>query len=305
MIVVFGSVGVDIVTNVARIPRPGETMACDGYVVVPGTKGANQAVAAARAGSAVTHVATCGDDAFGHVAVSIMKESGVDLSHLAIIPKPTGVCLIVVDAQAENTVVAAAGANLETRLAQLSDCPFGAGDTVILQREIPDRDTYAAVALAKARGARVVFNVAPAGPVPAEVLRDVDVLIVNEHELLAVAEAVGIDGGDPKIASCQLSARFGCATIVTLGPLGALSWQDGTFAAIPAPAVIPRDTTAAGDSFTGAFAAALDQGMDFVTAVTRGVISGSISCTRAGAQPSIPTKAEIDAFSPSASRMTA
>jgi ribokinase len=294
MIVVFGSVGVDIVTNVLRIPRPGESVSCDAYRVVPGTKGANQAVAAARAGSAVIHVATCGNDAFGTIAVSIMKESGVDLSHLDIIAAPTGVCLIAVDAQAENTVIAAAGANLATALAQLEGCRFGGGDTLLIQREIPDRETYAAVRLAKARGAQVVFNAAPAGPVPPDVLREIDVLIVNEHELAIVAEPLGIDGADPQDGAERIHAKFGCAVIVTLGREGAIGWHSSRFRSVPALAVKPVDTTAAGDSFTGAFAAALDQGMDFDIALRRGVTAGSISCTRAGAQPSIPLKAEID-----------
>jgi ribokinase len=294
MIIVFGSIGVDLVTNVEHIPHPGETVLCEGYFVVPGSKGANQAVAAARAGSNVVHVASCGNDGFAPLAVSIMKEAGVDLTHVATVAKPTAVALITVDARAENAIVVASGANRSTTVAQLEHCPFGPGDTVVLQREIPDSETFAAVALAKARGARVVLNVAPAGAVPEQTLRALDVLVVNEHEALVVARAVGIESADPEDAVREIAARFGCATIVTLGAEGAVGWTDGVRRRAPALPVTPVDTTAAGDAFTGAFAAALDQGMGVTLALARGAAAGSLACTKAGAQPSIPTKAEID-----------
>lgn len=295
MIIVFGSIGVDLVTRVAHIPHPGETVLCEGYIVVPGSKGANQAVAAARAGSSVVHVASCGNDGFAPLAVSTMKEAGVDLTHIASIDRPTAVALITVDDKAENAIVVASGANRATTVAQLERVGFGAGDTVVLQREIPDEATFAAVALAKARGARTVLNVAPAGPIPVETLKALDILIVNEHEALVVARAAGIEVADPEAAAQTINARFGCSAIVTLGPQGAVGWVDGVRRSVPALAITPVDTTAAGDSFTGAFAAALDQGMGFTTALARGAAAGSLACTRMGAQPSIPTKAEIDA----------
>jgi ribokinase len=295
MIIVFGSVGVDLVTNVSHIPHPGETVLCEGYFVVPGSKGGNQAVAAARAGSNVVHVGSCGDDGFAPLAVSIMKEAGVDLTHVAMIAKPTAVALITVDERAENAIVVASGANRATSVAQLERCTFGAGDTVVLQREVPDGETFAAVSLAKERGARVILNVAPAGPVPAETLRALDVLIVNEHEANVVAGAVGIEASNPEEAVRQIHERYGCASIVTLGPDGAVGWIDGVRRTAPALRIVPVDTTAAGDAFTGAFAAALDQGMGFTTALARGAAAGSLACTKAGAQPSIPMKAEIDA----------
>jgi ribokinase len=295
MVVVFGSTGVDLVTRVDHIPHPGETVVCEDYLVVPGSKGANQAVAAARAGSRAAHVASCGDDGFAPLAVSILKEAGVELGHLATVPKPTGVALITVDAKGENAIVVASGANRLTRVSQLQRCPFGAKDTLVLQREIPDRETFAAIALGKSRGARVILNSAPAGPVPAETLASLDILIVNEHEAQVVAQAVGLDSCEPEAAVRAIHERFGCAGVVTLGAKGAVAWINGRRAAAPALKIEPVDTTAAGDSFTGAFAAALDQGMDFTLALARGVVAGSLACTKMGAQPSIPVKAEIDA----------
>lgn len=295
MVVVFGSIGVDLVTRVDHTPHPGETVLCEDYIVVPGSKGANQAVAAARAGSRTAHVASCGDDGFAPLAISIMKEAAIEISHVATVPKPTGVALITVDAKGENAIVVASGANRLTRVSQLEHCPFGAMDTLVLQREIPDRETFAAVALGKSRGARVILNAAPAGPVPAETLASLDILIVNEHEATIVAKSVGLDSSGPEEAVRAIHERFGCAAIVTLGAKGAVGWIDRSRITAPAMEIEPVDTTAAGDSFTGAFAAALDQGMDFPSALARGAIAGSLACTKMGAQPSIPAKKEIDA----------
>lgn len=294
MIVVFGSVAIDLVTNVDRLPKPGETVLCGGYVLVPGSKGGNQAVAAARAGAKVAHIGTCGKDEFATLAKSTLLSSGVDLSHHRTGNAPTCVCLITVDRKAENSIVVASGANMETTVDQLEECRFGAGDTVILQREIRDEETFAAVALAKQRGARVVLNVAPASPVPAEILKMLDILIVNEHEAAIVAEAAGIDSADLDVAARELNRIFGCATVVTLGPQGAIGWNAHERYAVEAPTVEAVDTTAAGDSFIGAFAAALDLGMSFAVALQRGVIAGSLCCTKAGAQPSIPYAKDID-----------
>ncbi len=295
MVIVFGSIGVDLVTRVDSLPHAGETVLCEDYLVVPGSKGANQAVAAARAGSRTAHVASCGDDGFAPLAISIMKEAAVELGHLATVPKPTGVALITVDAKGENAIVVASGANRLARVSQLERCPFGAMDTLVLQREIPDRETFAAVALGKSRGARVILNAAPAGPVPAETLASLDILIVNEHEAKVIANAVGLDANEPEEAVRAIHERFGCASIVTLGAKGAVGWINGSRTRAPALEIEPVDTTAAGDSFTGAFAAALDQGMDFTLALARGAVAGSLACTKLGAQPSIPSKAEIDA----------
>ena len=165
----------------------------------------------------------------------------------------------------------------------------------MLQNEIPEQETFAAVGLARARGARTLLNVAPAGPVPVDVLRALDILIVNEHEALVVGHAIGLSSDDPEDVARQIHAEHGCTTIVTLGPKGATAFHRGECITAAAPRVKAVDTTAAGDSFTGAFAAALDLGIDFETALRRGVVAGSLCCTREGAQPSIPWAAEIDA----------
>jgi ribokinase len=299
MIVVFGSVGVDIVTRIPRFPMPGETVSCGAYDVVPGTKGANQALAAARAGSRVALVATRGDDAFGTVAVSLLAEAGVDLSDVRASTAPTGLCTIAVRADGENTVIAAAGANGETVIADLERVPFTRGDTLILQREIPDSETFAAVSLARGRGARIVLNVAPAGVVPDTVLADVDVLIVNEVEAAAVGRSLETQSDEPEMIGRALSLAHGCLTVVTLGGRGAVLWDGATATHAEALAIQAVDTTAAGDSFVGYFAAALDAGLDPAMALRRAAAAGSLCCTKAGAQPAIPWRLEVDQALPS------
>ena len=293
MIVVFGAIGVDIVTHVPRFPRPGESIACDGYDVVPGTKGANQALAAARAGASVALVATRGGDEAGIVAASLLQQAGVDLRHVRTVDTPTGTCLITVDATGENTVIAASSANRHTVASQLEACAFGSGDVLLLQAELPLGETFAAVRLARERGARIVLNAAPAVVVPAEVLAALDLLVVNETEAEALASALGIDETDPEQIARAVQQACGCATVVTLGSGGAVLWDKGVRCHAPALAVAVVDTTAAGDSFTGYMAAALERGLGLEAGLRQGAVAGSLCCARHGAQTGIPALPEV------------
>lgn len=295
MIVVFGSVALDLVTNVERIPGPGESLLCDSYSPVPGSKGGNQALAARRAGAKVTHVATVGTDANADLALAMLKEANVNLAHVARTPTlATGVCMVTVADDGENTVVVAAGANRATRVDQLRAVEFGAGDTLILQMEVRPDDVFAAVRLARERGARSVLNVAPAAPIPADVLRDLDVLVMNEHEAQIVAGALSLNATQPEDIAATLQAEFGCTPLITLGEKGALACTDnGQMIRKPAPMARVVDTTGAGDSFIGAFCAALDSGLSLSAAMDWGVAAGSLCCEVAGAQPSIPNRASI------------
>jgi ribokinase len=297
MIVVFGSVALDLVTNVSRIPSPGETLACPSYALVPGSKGGNQALAAARSGAKVIHVATVGRDEHADLATRLLRKEGVDLSHIVKSDRSTGLCLVTVAADGENTVIAAAGANLDTRIEQLEALDFGFGDTLVLQMEIDSRENFSAVDLARQRDARIILNAAPAQRVPDDVLRKLNFLVVNEHEALIVAQAAGLAATEPTEAAEALYETFGCSTIITLGAQGAQAWHENALLEVPAPKINPVDTTSAGDSFVGAFAAALDGGADFKTAVRRGIVAGSLACTLPGAQTSIPRLADILSFS--------
>jgi ribokinase len=293
MILVFGSINLDIVTHVERIAGPGETVLGPSYTRIPGGKGANQALAARRAGAEVALVGAAGFDAFADTALSLLQADGVDLTSIARTATPTGAAFISVDAAGQNAITVAAGANATARGEQIERLPLRPGDLVLLQREVPDEQNEIAARSAKARGARVVLNLAPAGLVSDATLQAIDILVVNEHEAAFLASALGV-GSQPAMLAQHLHGRFGTDTVVTLGPEGATGWHQGTPHHVDSLAIDVVDTTAAGDSFVGAFAAALEAGGSFERAMKRGAAAGSLACTRSGAQPSIPTKVEID-----------
>lgn len=294
MIIVFGSVNVDFVTRVPSIPKPGETILGPGYDVIPGGKGANQALAAQRAGSPTIMAGAVGDDPFAAIGMGLLVEAGVDVSAIAKVTAPTGAAFITVDHNGENAITVASGANAYASAKTLESIQIGAKDTLLMQREVPEAEQIAAARYAKARGARVLLNVAPAGIVTDELANLVDIFLVNEHEAMVVAQGFGLSADSPTDAAHAIASARNVACIVTLGSEGAVGWTDGVRRQVPAPAVTVVDTTAAGDGFCGAFAAALDQGFGFTGALARGVTAGSLACTKHGAQPSLPTKAEIE-----------
>lgn len=293
MIVVFGSINIDLVTQVAKIPAPGETVLGPSYAVIPGGKGANQALAARRAGAAVALAGAVGADGFAQTALALLRADGVDLRAVATVDVPTGAAFISVDAHAENAIVVASGANALARAAQLAVFKLERGDTLLLQRETPDAEGEAAAHAAKAAGARVILNLAPAGAISETYLRALDALIMNEREAQTVADAFGLGLSDPAAIARALDARFGVMAIVTLGAAGATGWSGGQSHHAGAPKVAVVDTTAAGDAFVGAFAAALGRGADWRAAMNEAAAAGSLACTLRGAQPSLPWRAEI------------
>ena len=296
MIVVFGSLNVDLVTQVERLPGAGETVIGPAYDLHPGGKGANQALAARRAGAEVVLVGAVGRDAFADIALSLLAADGVDLSHVARVEAPTGAAFIAVDAAGSNQIVVAAGANALARADALASLALGEDDILLLQREVPDAECLAAARLMKRAGGRVILNLAPAGPPADELLGCLDVLVVNEHEALVLAQSLGWPEREPDEIARRCDARRGIACIVTLGAAGAVGWQGGVCRRLAAPTVAVVDTVAAGDSFTGAFAAALSAGYGFSGALQRGLAAGSLACTVAGAQPSVPRHEAIEAL---------
>ena len=266
---VVGSINLDLVAQAERLPRPGETVTGATFVRVPGGKGANQAVAAARLGAAVTFVACIGGDDFGREALVELERAGVELGLLKVAPAATtGVALITIDANGENEIVVAPGANLELRP---EDVDLPAGDGVLCQLEIP-LETVRHVA-ATARGA-FFLNAAPArGPVPAA-----DVTVVNRYELEALQHRDGV-------------------IAVTLGAEGAVLLENGeeVARAVP-PEVEPVDGTAAGDAFTACLVVSLLEGRERGAALRRACIAGALAASRLGAQSSLPTSEEVDAL---------
>lgn len=276
-VAVVGSVNLDLVARLERLPAPGETLTAHGVTRVPGGKGANQALAAARLGAAVTLHAAVGADPLAGEALALLRSGGVDLSHVVTVDgDPTGTAMIQVDDAGDTTIVVDAGANagLDVDPDDVADA-----DVVLAVLEVPD----AAVATAMAAPGFTVLNAAPARPVDAAVLRTVDLLSVNdrEHDLLA--------------RDADLSAV--AAMAVTHGADGASLFRHGTVVARASPpSVAAVDGTAAGDAFTAALALALATGTADEEAMARACLVGAITATRAGAQPALPTTAEVDAW---------
>ena len=292
MIVVFGSINLDLVARVPRLPRPGETLAATAFGTSPGGKGANQALAARRAGAGVAMFGTVGRDAFAAPALALLGAAGVDLAGVRAADAPTGVALIHVDDAAQNAITVVPGANALARAADVPDAALGPGTTVMLQFETPHAESLALAGRARARGARVVLNPAPAAALPAAWFDAIDVLIVNETEAREIARPLGLPANPTQFATA-LSARHGLTVVATLGGDGAFAASQGTGYCLPALAVEARDTVGAGDAFAGAFAAALDRGEGIDAALAVAIAAGSIACTRPGAQAALPDAGEV------------
>ncbi len=293
MITVFGSINVDQVTRVKRLPGPGETVHGADYALIPGGKGANQALAARRAGASVRLVGAIGDDVLSRVALSELEADGVDLMSVARRAGTTGLAIITVDDNGENTIVLSAGANAHADAASIPDGTFGSGDTLLLQMEVPLAQNYAAAARARADGARVILSLAPYAPLFPDELAAFDMVIVNQHEAADLARHLAIAGGTPEETVAALAGALGRTVVATLGGDGAVAADGRDAIRVPALQVTPVDTTGAGDTFCGVLAAWLDEGASFRTALARAAVAGSLAVTKAGAQPSFPTRAEI------------
>lgn len=294
MIVVFGSINIDLVIQVDGLPRSGETVLSDAYNLYPGGKGANTAVAAARAGAATLLFGRVGADGFAEQALSILRDAAVDLGGVETSDRPTGCATICVDSGGENSIVVASGANLDARAAQVPDSILGPDTLVALQMEVPAAENWIMVERAKSAGARVLLNLAPAGMVPPSVLQSVDYLIANEIEAATLANEVGLDVAQPTRVPRKLAERYGLTCIVTLGGAGALAFTPEGGYSVPAMPIAPIDTTAAGDAFCGGLAAALANDSDLQDALRRASTGAGLSCRVKGAQSSLPSRQDIE-----------
>jgi ribokinase len=295
VILVFGSLNMDLALSVERLPGPGETVLGPSYVLTPGGKGANQAVAAARAGAETRMIGTIGDDEFGRMALNALQRQGVDISGIAKGTKPTGCAAILVSPQAENQIGVACGANLETRATSVPNDLLGPGSTLLMQMEVPEDEIWALAKHAKSRGARVVLNLAPARPVPPASLKDLDVLICNEHEAASLAVSLGAPPGrDPNQVIAALAKALGLTFVVTLGAKGAMAATPSERWLVDALQIRPVDTTGAGDAFCGAFTAALDRRTPIQGALERANVAGALACMGLGAQEALPRRQTIE-----------
>jgi ribokinase len=292
MIVVFGSINLDLIFPVPHIPRPGETVLGPLTRIEPGGKGANQAVAAARDGAQVIMAGAIGRDALGEGAMMLLRDAGVDLTRVAETDASTGCAAISVDPAGNNAIAVGSGANLLARAAQVEDALLGPETTVVLQMEVPAAETTAMIHRASARHARVVLNLAPALPLAEITLRCVDVLVVNETEAASLAAELGCDA-----TAAGLRERLDVTIVRTLGGDGLeAASAEGEPIRLAARPIGVIDTTGAGDCFVGVLAAALDHGAQLAAALHRATAAAALCCTRAGSQGSIPVAAEIDRF---------
>jgi ribokinase len=295
MIVVFGSINLDLVARVGRLPREGETIAGTSFAALPGGKGANQALAARRAGATVSMAGAVGADGFAATALRELVEADVDVQAIRRVDMATGVALIHVDAAGRNAITVIAGANAQAAPEDVPDAALAPGTTLVLQLEVP-LDTVEAIAIrARQHGARVVLNAAPAHPLPGHLFEALDVLIVNEHEAAAIAAAHAMPAA-PEDFAAAFHRRNRCAVVVTLGAAGAIVAVDGAMLTVEAPKVRVIDTVGAGDALVGALAAALDRGADWTRAIAEGVAAGALACTVEGAQAALPDRGAIDAL---------
>ncbi len=290
MIVVFGSINLDIVFPLPALPRPGETVLGPAAQMHPGGKGANQALAAARDGASVVLAGATGRDALADAALALLGPAGIDLSRVARADAMTGCAGICVDAEGRNQIAVASGANLLVRAVQIEDALLDSGATLVLQMECDAGETASLILRARRRRARVVLNLAPAAPLPRAALAAVDVLVANEEEAAWLGAQLGAtpDAGG-------LRAALGPAVVVTRGAAGLVAAGPAGMIALPARPVRAVDTTGAGDCFCGVLAAALDRGSPLASALARANAAASLSCMRAGAQPSFPMATETDA----------
>ncbi|MFM5147296.1 ribokinase [Aeromonas rivipollensis] len=298
-LVVLGSVNADHVLRVPHFPRPGETLTGHSYQVVPGGKGANQAVAAARLGAAVSFIARIGDDAIGRQMKTGFANDGIDVSAIELDDKlPTGIAIIYVSDEGENSIGLSTEANgaLDTAMVKRHEAMIAGAHTLLLQLEVPLESVFEAARLARSHGTRVVLNPAPARPLSADLLALVDLITPNqtEAELLTGVKVTG------ETSAREAAARFhqmGIADVmITLGAQGVYCSNGRQQALIPGFRVEAVDTTAAGDTFNGALLAAELAGADFHSAVRFAHGAAALSVTRFGAQSSIPGKQEVDTF---------
>lgn len=297
-IVVVGSSNTDMVVRTEQLPRPGETLVGGEFLMAGGGKGANQAVAAARMGHKVKFVAALGRDVFGDEALRAYNEYGIDTSCVVRKDAPSGVALIMVDNSGQNCISVALGANWELTLSDVMPVldTVEEGDIVLLQLEVPIPTVEAVIDVAASKGAKVVLNPAPAAMVSEEVFSKLYLITPNQTEAETLTGIAVTDEASARAAAEALREKGVRKVVITLGGLGALLDDEGECEVVAAKRVKAIDATAAGDVYNGAICAALAEGSTLREAMEFATKASAISVTRVGAQPSIPTREEVDNF---------
>ncbi|KJF66686.1 ribokinase [Rhizobium nepotum] len=297
MITVFGSINMDLVATAKRLPKPGETVTGETFSTAAGGKGANQALAARRAGATVKMAGATGDDTFAAPALTLLRDAGTDLSLVKTAPGPTGTAVILIGEGGENMISVIPAANGEVSASDAAKvvAEMSASDILMLQFEVPASAIEAALTAAKAKRITTIINTAPLTADGSRLAGLADIVIANETEFELLIGKSGLSASERESEIKALHDKTGQTLIVTLGADGVIAIRNGKVFKASGLKIEPVDTVGAGDTFCGYLAASLDQGMDFEKALKRAAVAGSLACTRAGAQPSIPVAAEVDA----------
>ncbi len=295
MITVLGSINMDLIANTARLPEPGETVAGTDFATAAGGKGANQALAARRAGRQVRMAGAVGRDEFAAAALALLDEAGVDLSMVDHVEGPTGTALILVGGTGENmiAVVPAANGKVSERQALAAVEGMAPRDLLMLQLEIPALAVEAALRAAKTKGVTSILNTAPLTEDAVRLAKLADVVITNETEFELLIGPAELNATEREEALRRMHAETGQTVIVTLGADGVIAAYEGRLHRAQGLKIDPVDTVGAGDTFCGYLAAGLDSGLPFDEALRRAAVAGSLACLKPGAQPSIPMEAEV------------
>ena len=285
MILTFGSINADVIVPVPRLPQPGETVLGGRYELLPGGKGANQALAARRAGARVMLAGAVGRDGFAAVALGSLRDEGVDTHLVRDLDIPTGCAVITVSATGDNTIAWAPGANMGVRCGWVPDELLGSETTLVVQLEVPVGETGVLIRRVHSRGGRCLLNLAPALPIDLGLLPEIDLLVANESEAATLS-----------LHPTEIARRLRQGLIVTRGAAGASAFfADGRAIPVPALTIQPVDTTGAGDTFIGVLAATLDLGVGLEAALRRASAAAGLACLARGAQTAMPDAAAIDA----------
>jgi len=296
-ILVVGSLNADLVVRAPRFPKPGETISGEDLHIIPGGKGANQAVAAARQSASVAMVGRVGNDSFGPELINNLKQNNVDTSHIQIDSQSaTGTAIIVVDSNGQNSIVLSPGGNGKVSHADVMNVSFSDHKLLLLQLEIPIEAVLSATQRAKENGVRVLLNPAPAYSLPDELISLPDFILPNENELSLLTNQLVNDISSAEKAAKTLLKRRAQNVIVTLGANGALIVSSKQVTHVDTYKVDVVDTTAAGDAFIGGFASAVLQNKSLEESVRYGCACGALAATKFGAQPSLPTREEVERF---------
>jgi ribokinase len=298
-VVVLGGINIDLIALTSRLPVPGETVAGEDFYTTPGGKGGNQAVAAARLGAEVSMVGRVGGDIFGPGLLADLRKEGIDVSGVTEDPeRASGVAVIILNAERQNHIVAAYGANAacdEDQLVAARRAVVGA-DALLLQQEIPVEVSRAAAEFARSKGVRVFWDPAPARDLPDEAYAEIDVLTPNQTEAAAITGVDVVDVASAERAAIVILGKGVATAVVKLGEQGVYYASEGDAGHVQAFTVQAVDTVAAGDAFGSAVVVALIEGRSLGEAVRFGAAAGALAVTKAGAQAAMPTREEVESL---------